>query len=179
MSYVCCISYFFFFQAEDGIRDLTVTGVQTCALPIFWPDLDTRRVEPGSGAPGKKVRTDLPRSHQPSPDGSQRHHGRIGLESGRTPLVAVGRGHQRRSEAHTSELQSQSNIVCRLLLEKNNRGERPRLHPRSRGCPTGPPSEGSPEGTACRERPDPTAQGRAVPCARPRSPPRHPRSVRR
>src|SRR2546427_9535432 len=27
--YVC-----FFFQAEDGIRDLTVTGVQTCALPI-------------------------------------------------------------------------------------------------------------------------------------------------
>src|SRR5437867_7183724 len=34
---------FFFFQAEDGIRDRTVTGVQTCALPIFlrwafvWP----------------------------------------------------------------------------------------------------------------------------------------------
>src|SRR5205085_8499780 len=29
---------FFFFQAEDGIRDLTVTGVQTCALPIFFVD---------------------------------------------------------------------------------------------------------------------------------------------
>src|SRR5204862_3641756 len=28
---------FFFFQAEDGIRDLYVTGVQTCALPIFGP----------------------------------------------------------------------------------------------------------------------------------------------
>src|SRR5207245_4644950 len=28
-----CI-FFFFFQAEDGIRDATVTGVQTCALPI-------------------------------------------------------------------------------------------------------------------------------------------------
>src|SRR2546430_13730115 len=28
------IGVFFFFQAEDGIRDLTVTGVQTCALPI-------------------------------------------------------------------------------------------------------------------------------------------------
>src|SRR2546430_5543201 len=28
--------YFFFFQAEDGIRDLTVTGVQTCALPIYF-----------------------------------------------------------------------------------------------------------------------------------------------
>src|SRR5437588_12011952 len=27
--------YFFFFQAEDGIRDHCVTGVQTCALPIY------------------------------------------------------------------------------------------------------------------------------------------------
>src|SRR5256884_406774 len=27
---------FFFFQAEDGIRDVAVTGVQTCALPISW-----------------------------------------------------------------------------------------------------------------------------------------------
>src|SRR5712672_4257500 len=29
---------FFFFQAEDGIRDKLVTGVQTCALPISSPD---------------------------------------------------------------------------------------------------------------------------------------------
>src|SRR2546430_12334916 len=29
------VTVFFFFQAEDGIRDLTVTGVQTCALPIW------------------------------------------------------------------------------------------------------------------------------------------------
>src|SRR5205807_2839490 len=29
---------FFFFQAEDGIRDYKVTGVQTCALPIFDAD---------------------------------------------------------------------------------------------------------------------------------------------
>src|SRR5690606_40114626 len=28
-------SYLFFFQAEDGIRDFHVTGVQTCALPIW------------------------------------------------------------------------------------------------------------------------------------------------
>src|SRR2546422_3585646 len=28
-------SFFFFFQAEDGIRDVAVTGVQTCALPIY------------------------------------------------------------------------------------------------------------------------------------------------
>src|SRR2546429_4068962 len=30
------LSFFFFFQAEDGIRDVAVTGVQTCALPISF-----------------------------------------------------------------------------------------------------------------------------------------------
>src|SRR5256885_8674458 len=30
-----CDLFFFFFQAEDGIRDYKVTGVQTCALPIY------------------------------------------------------------------------------------------------------------------------------------------------
>src|SRR5690554_7152327 len=33
--------FFFFFQAEDGIRDADVTGVQTCALPIYLDDVDT------------------------------------------------------------------------------------------------------------------------------------------
>src|SRR6266481_9109676 len=41
----CCISFFFFFQAEDGIRDGTVTGVQTCALPIFGILSDGQPVE--------------------------------------------------------------------------------------------------------------------------------------
>src|SRR5437016_5230575 len=35
---LCCFFFFFFFQAEDGIRDWSVTGVQTCALPISGPD---------------------------------------------------------------------------------------------------------------------------------------------
>src|SRR5205085_8783018 len=34
----------FFFQAEDGIRDLTVTGVQTCALPISEGDAGSVRI---------------------------------------------------------------------------------------------------------------------------------------
>src|SRR2546430_5382325 len=52
-SYVCCV-LFFFFQAEDGIRDLTVTGVQTCALPILGGEvlLGLRRL-------------DLRKTHQP------------------------------------------------------------------------------------------------------------------
>src|SRR5438046_9892881 len=32
---VIVLTFFFFFQAEDGIRDWSVTGVQTCALPIY------------------------------------------------------------------------------------------------------------------------------------------------
>src|SRR3712207_494424 len=35
LSIVESMLFFFFFQAEDGIRDIGVTGVQTCALPIF------------------------------------------------------------------------------------------------------------------------------------------------
>src|SRR5256886_17370175 len=43
----------FFFQAEDGIRDLTVTGVQTCALPIYGTYFERRakRVLDGDFAP--------------------------------------------------------------------------------------------------------------------------------
>src|SRR5204863_4492156 len=40
---LCVLVFFFFFQAEDGIRDLYVTGVQTCALPI------SKRGDPGFG----------------------------------------------------------------------------------------------------------------------------------
>src|SRR2546429_6174728 len=35
MRFLLCFTFFFFFQAEDGIRDVAVTGVQTCALPIL------------------------------------------------------------------------------------------------------------------------------------------------
>src|SRR6266542_3175378 len=51
------IFFVFFFQAEDGIRVATVTGVQTCALPICGPG------GPGAGgrAPGGERETDLRR----------------------------------------------------------------------------------------------------------------------
>src|SRR5437879_13647273 len=44
--------FFFFFQAEDGIRDTSVTGVQTCALPISrrCPTRSARRTSPWTGA---------------------------------------------------------------------------------------------------------------------------------
>src|SRR5690606_39877015 len=45
--------FFFFFQAEDGIRDFHVTGVQTCALPIFGARLSTEYESTGTYHPIK------------------------------------------------------------------------------------------------------------------------------
>src|SRR5256885_12042179 len=42
----------FFFQAEDGIRDYKVTGVQTCALPIFLEQLFDLVQQAGDAAAG-------------------------------------------------------------------------------------------------------------------------------
>src|SRR2546427_2340952 len=49
------VVFFFFFQAEDGIRDLTVTGVQTCALPISSPI----RFLPGSHPDSHRMRVSI------------------------------------------------------------------------------------------------------------------------
>src|SRR2546430_7564868 len=87
-TWVCLCS--FFFQAEDGIRDLTVTGVQTCALPISIHQAELLA----------RVRSLL----------------RVKELWDR--LAELNRT---RSEEHTSELQSQSNLVCRLLLEKKKK----------------------------------------------------------
>src|SRR3712207_8009278 len=55
------LMYFFFFQAEDGIRDIGVTGVQTCALPIstLHPVHAVGRVT--LPRTGRKLRTGIPR----------------------------------------------------------------------------------------------------------------------
>src|SRR5438034_2163625 len=56
-------SFFFFFQAEDGIRDHCVTGVQTCALPISWPS----RCAMTQGTPAKPIMPRRQRSKEPKP----------------------------------------------------------------------------------------------------------------
>src|SRR5437868_13233314 len=89
-------SELFFFQAEDGIRDRNVTGVQTCALPI-WSRQCGRGDEHAYSAGMRRRASD------------KRHL----LHAG---PAFVGR----RSEEHTSELQSRFDLVCRLLLEKKN-----------------------------------------------------------
>src|SRR3712207_7052125 len=61
----------FFFQAEDGIRDIGVTGVQTCALPISSPRASRgpgAGRTPGSPPPARgRPRTGRPPRPEPSP----------------------------------------------------------------------------------------------------------------
>src|SRR2546422_3171938 len=100
--------FFFFFQAEDGIRDVAVTGVQTCALPIseVVSDARTRNAWRRWGyrvLPGELFSYVL--------------H----MRPAEWPIMA---GHTLlgyRSEEHTSELQSRLHLVCRLLLEKKKK----------------------------------------------------------
>src|SRR5690606_13400570 len=54
----------FFFQAEEGIRVFHVTGVQTCALPIYQ---DGRRRPPPATAPADRARSPQTRSPPPDP----------------------------------------------------------------------------------------------------------------
>src|SRR2546427_5026731 len=56
--------------------------------------------------------------------GDHRFLGRLGGGPGRARAAAAGDGRAGRSEEHTSELQSQSNLVCRLLLEKKKKQNR-------------------------------------------------------
>src|SRR5699024_11875044 len=56
----CGFLFFFFFQAEDGIRDRNVTGVQTCALPIFPGISGLSRCPASAGPPGFPVRPGCP-----------------------------------------------------------------------------------------------------------------------
>src|SRR3712207_6872947 len=102
---------FFFFQAEDGIRDIGVTGVQTCALPISGVR---------NGVRGSRV--DRVRRAEPPPGRREEDPGMASLFSKLTQFANTPKGRQviaqatekaqqlakdpktRRSEEHTSEL---------------------------------------------------------------------------
>src|SRR5476651_2714085 len=86
--WMCRFVVFFFFQAEDGIRDIGVTGVQTCALPIW-----TRQQEAdgGTGAPfdgqiasatgGRRGVRQIPLARQPRPESQRARDGVIVVDS--------------------------------------------------------------------------------------------------
>src|SRR3712207_8893133 len=80
----------FFLQAEDGIRDIGVTGVQTCALPIFIQAVRSRKTE--------GLRADIVEGHLSS---ALCHLGNISYRLGtlqpfRKPVKAFDRSEERR-----------------------------------------------------------------------------------
>src|SRR5207245_5052713 len=83
------ILYIFFFQAEDGIRDATVTGVQTCALPITGRLRKSREAFSARLEDSRKIARCRPsghRSHYAKLGGNLSGHGPI--QKGRTALSA-------------------------------------------------------------------------------------------
>src|SRR5438445_12720406 len=86
---------FFFFQAEDGIRDIGVTGVQTCALPIWSlppTQARTRRCGPPQLAPPRPGlrRRQTPRT-RPGPAPGTPEIGRASCRE-RVKVAVVGVG---------------------------------------------------------------------------------------
>src|SRR2546427_7200770 len=108
----------FFFQAEDGIRDLTVTGVQTCALPICVAN--TRSFSRNGFSQvtvifdesadlyfmRQQVTERLTQARPQLPEGAEPLMGPVSTGLGEVFHYSV----EFRSEEHTSELQSQSNL---------------------------------------------------------------------
>src|SRR5690606_40928461 len=107
----------FFFQAEGGIRDFHVTGVQTCALPIYQAggDYCAEHGFPESVCP-------VCNPMKP-PEGAEQAALEARTVRFKSPDIE-------RSEEHTSELQSREKLVCRLLLEKKKKHEYTQRQPR-------------------------------------------------
>src|SRR5215208_2294457 len=84
------IGVFFFFQAEDGIRDGHVTGVQTCALPILGADPETGEVAVGTEVrPGQVVRLHARDASSADRDLHQALEVRMQALGGRRPAGAL------------------------------------------------------------------------------------------
>src|SRR5437773_7119731 len=97
------VFFFFFFQAEDGIRDRDVTGVQTCALPICHL------------AP--------PRRDGPTPE--RRHRPRAGRSPGRRPRLRARRaGGGRSEERRVGKEWRSGGAACRGKKEVGGRKEK-------------------------------------------------------
>src|SRR2546430_3337261 len=182
----------FFFQAEDGIRDLTVTGVQTCALPISVGERvlrsahhdQARDEERGVAHAFVHLHASFQRLSENDQVESRAQHRRgdglhahfpeaqqlleeqrpeaghdcrpvsrrntssrsggctssstmpMALSRSLASTASSSRALARRSEEHTSELQSQSNLVCRLLLEKKKKRKNTHKNHKTRKCLT-------------------------------------------
>src|SRR5437763_14045077 len=97
-------SFFFFFQAEDGIRDTSVTGVQTCALPICAagsgePELPALRARDGLEVRVHRIPLHRVRVRAPAPaPGLRSEERRVGKEC----RSRWAREHQKKKKRETA-----------------------------------------------------------------------------
>src|SRR5690606_41771670 len=104
--------------------DLTVTATAPTELSTLSLH-DALPILPG---PGRAVHP-APRHVRGDPGGAHPRHGHRdrqpqAVAAGQAGRCAAEPGGRRRSEEHTSELQSRENLVCRLLLEKKNKRQK-------------------------------------------------------
>src|SRR2546430_13532894 len=108
---------FFFFQAEDGIRDLTVTGVQTCALPI------SRHNDPLRDGSQSALAISAP-GFAPNPRWPGNRASRTARPPRRSPApwtndgASLGPGGDRKSAGKTrgANESALSSVYCRIFL---------------------------------------------------------------
>src|SRR2546430_4335109 len=101
--------FFFFFQAEDGIRDLTVTGVQTCALPICT-QINSVYIREQN----QLLSFELNRDRGSDSVG-------VDIENFSLGVRAQRRDHRQRSEEHTSELHHSQISYAVFCLKKKKK----------------------------------------------------------
>src|SRR2546429_525064 len=175
------IIFFFFFQAEDGIRDVAVTGVQTCALPISrpgtvgfraaprsWGLRAHRGSEPDTRIPHRGPVSEGPRRYRAPPvaprytRANNRPARARGVARGRPTAGRGARPRRGRRAARPARRAAQRTARCWGAREpgrQRSRGRSPRIPPHSRPrlarnawlAALAPPQAGS--GRGCRGAP--------------------------
>src|SRR5256886_10344203 len=169
------LTCFFFFQAEDGIRDLTVTGVQTCALPIYRPPEARRSPQAHSGdhvvdRRQERVRdvrahdrADRARGAQADRRGRS-ERGPVGRHPGQTVPEPRGEGGRRRAAARPeAQAGALTGGLVRGIQEAREGRRGGRACRRPRGAPPAPPPHTEP--------PPPPASGAPLLAPLPSPPP--------
>src|SRR2546428_312331 len=180
LNYVPSKNFFFFFQAEDGIRDLIVTGVQTCALPIWLAGghqderLDRASRADPAGPPGDLRAVSHPRlaararhrrsasrdrdGHAPGPEARRQDLSRLRAKRARTPA---------RRAVQCAPTPRRPRLDAARVAGGRAEARHPRVHDPQRA---GAHEEAQGRPAVAGARPPARPDGRAGPAARPSRP---------
>src|SRR5690625_1650554 len=115
LSSSCFFSLLFFFQAEDGIRDGHVTGVQTCALPISGESIEIVALHQWYGPPADfEINSDGSVTFDLSLDCDGRHHFNYTIEDVHGDQDSANITVVRVNDASTEAALAESGIECPL-----------------------------------------------------------------